>query len=471
MPTESAHPLPAEALEQLRRVYSGEALLTDPADCMAYAYDNSRQLAMPQAVAFIDSTEQVERSVSICRQHGIALTVRGRGTNTTGASVPVAGGLVLSTERMNRILHLSPGDRLLECEAGCLNGAVQQAAAEHGLFWAPDPTSADYSTVGGNLACGAGGPRAVKYGTARDNVLGLDVVAGTGELLRTGCRTTKGVVGYDLTRLMVGSEGTLGIITRASLKLLPRPREKRTLRALYRDVPTAISAVARIMGQPSVPCALEFFDGDALQLAQQWKDCGIPPEAGAMLLIDVDGEGAGLDADTAAISAAADAGTALEVRRASSESERADLWAARKALSPSLRRLAPRKVNEDVVVPVTQLAPLVDGLRRLSDAHGIRIVTFGHAGNGNLHVNLLADPSDPAQLESIEACLDAVFSLVLQLDGTLSGEHGVGMAKRAFVAREISTPSLVMMRGLKALFDPDSILNPGKTLPGVTEAT
>lgn len=456
--------LSPQITSELLQIFGGEHVVTDASDCMAYAYDNSRQMAMPQAVAFARNADQIAQCVRHCRAHGLALTVRGRGTNTTGATVPVSGGLVLSTERMNRVLDLSPGDRLIECESGCLNGDVQKAAAQHKLFWAPDPTSADYSTVGGNLACGAGGPRAVKYGTARDNVLGLELVTGTGDLLRTGCRTTKGVVGYDLTRLMIGSEGTLGIVTKATLKLLPRPQGMHTLRALYPGVAEAIAAVTRIMGQPAIPCALEFFDGDAVQLAQGWKDCGIPSNAGAMLLIDVDGDGAGLEADTSAIASAAKLGS-LEVRHADNAEERADLWAARKALSPSLRQLAPRKVNEDVVVPVTQLTALVEGLRQLSDKHAIRIVTFGHAGNGNLHVNLLADPSDPAQNRAIEACLDAVFELVLRLDGTLSGEHGVGLAKRAFVSREVSAPSLAMMRQLKALFDPDGILNPGKTLP------
>lgn len=461
--------LSAVAIAGLRAALPPDRLYFEAADCLPYAYDNSRRVSLPQAVAFPMDENEVVALVRACRQFRIALTPRGRGTNTTGATVPVEGGVVVSMERMNRILSLSPGDRLIECEAGCTNSDVQRAAAAHGLFWAPDPTSADFASVGGNIACGAGGPRAVKYGTARENVLGLNAVLGTGELIRSGCHTTKGVVGYDLTRLLVGSEGTLGLITRATLKLLPRPAGLRTLRVAYRDVSSAIQAVTRIMGQPAAPCALEFFDTDAVALAQAWRDCGIPADTGALLLIDVDGDGAGLEADTIAISNAARGDGLVELRSAASRAESEDLWAARKALSPSLRKLAPRKINEDVAVPITRLPELVSGLGALSREHGLRIVSFGHAGNGNLHVNILADPSDPAQAGAIEACLHAMFRLVLSLDGTLSGEHGVGIDKRDFVAWEVAAPALAVMRQIKRVFDPEGILNPGKTLPDAAE--
>ncbi|TXH03877.1 MAG: FAD-binding protein [Nevskiaceae bacterium] len=458
-------PLPATVLAEGRAIFGSDRFLIDPADCLAYGYDNSRRVALPQAVAFATTHEEVAAVVALCAAHGIALTARGRGTNTTGASVPVAGGIVLTLERMNRILRVSPGDRFIECEAGALNGDVQKAAAAHGLFWAPDPTSAGYSSVGGNLACSAGGPRAVKYGTARDNVLGLTAVAGDGSTLHTGCYTTKGVVGYDLTRLLIGSEGTLGIITRATLKLLPLPACTRTLRACYRDVTAAAEAVARIMGQAQLPSALEFMDGDAVQLAQQYQDTGIPQGTGALLLIEADGAASSIDVAVAALSEAAQGAGLLELRAASGPGEAEALWASRKALSPALRKLAPKKINEDVAVPVTRLPALIGGLGELSRRHGIRIVNFGHAGNGNIHVNLLADPSDETQMKSIEACLHEVFRLVLSLEGTISGEHGVGIEKRDYVGWEIDAGTLDMMRRLKGLFDPRGILNPGKTLP------
>jgi D-lactate dehydrogenase len=457
--------IPDAALRRCHEIFPAGRFLTDSADCMAYSYDNSRRVALPQAVAFAANHDEIVALLRVCAEYRVPLTARGRGTNTTGASVPTAGGIVLTLERMNRILRISPGDRMIECEAGALNSDVQAAAAKHGLFWAPDPTSAGYSSVGGNLACSSGGPRAVKYGTARDNLLGLRAVTGTGVGIKTGCYTTKGVVGYDLTRLLIGSEGTLAVISEATLKLLPKPECTRTLRAAYRDVKAAAEAVARLMGQPQVPSALEFMDGDAVMLAQQQEDTGVPAGTGALLLIEADGAHESIESAVRTISDAAHGDGLIELRAAATPAEAEALWASRKALSPALRKLAPRKVNEDVAVPVTRLPELVDGLAALSLKHDIRIVNFGHAGNGNIHVNLLADPSDAAQMKAIEACLHEVFRLVLSLEGTLSGEHGVGIDKRDYVGWEVDADTLALMRQIKQVFDPQGILNPGKTLP------
>jgi len=458
-------PLDANQLKRLREILPPERLLTDPADCLSYGYDNSRRVSLPQGVVFPISTAEVQALVKLCHDTAIPLVARGRGTNTTGATVPIAGGLVLSTERMDRILRVSPGDRLLICEAGTLNGAVQTAAGAHGLFWAPDPTSAVYSTVGGNLACNAGGPRAVKYGASRDNVLGLEAVTGSGTLIQGGTLTTKNAVGYDLTRLLIGSEGTLAIITSAALRLLPKPEATRTLRAVYADVPAAAAAVARLMAQPDTPSALEFFDGQAVNLAQAQRDCGLPAHAGALLLIEVDGPAADIARAQQAVATFAAGPGLISLETAATAVEAEALWAARKALSPALRSLAPKKVNEDVVVPVSRLPELVAGIELLSARHALRIVVFGHAGNGNLHVNLLADPDDPIQLRSIDACLGELFRLVLDLEGSLSGEHGVGMAKRDFVDWQLSPGTLSLLQAVKQVFDPMQIMNPYKTLP------
>ena len=471
----STSELPAAALARLREVF-GERLRTDPADCLPYGYDNSRRVAMPQAVAFAQAHDEVAALAATCHEHGIPLIARGRGTNTTGATVPIAGGIVLSFEQMAKILRISPGDRLLECEAGAINSDVQLEAGRHGLFWAPDPTSLGYSAVGGNLACNAGGPRAVKYGTARDNVLGLRAVTASGRTLKTGCYTTKGVVGYDLTRLIVGSEGTLAIITEASLKLLPKPETLRTLRACYRDEASAAAAVSRLMAQPETPCALEFMDGDSVGLAQDYQradprlqhsGAGLPEGTGALLIVEVDGYAETIGAAVKAVSAAARGDGLLELKAAGSEAESAALWTSRKVLSPALRKLAPNKINEDVAVPVSRLPELIDGLRALSKKHRIRIVNFGHAGNGNIHVNLLGDTGDPQQREALQRCLEEAFRLVLSLEGTISGEHGVGIEKRDYVGWEIAADTLATMREIKGVFDPKGILNPGKCLPGI----
>jgi D-lactate dehydrogenase (quinone) len=458
--------LPALLKQRLAGVL-GERLRTDPSDCLPYGYDNSRRVAVPQAVAFAQTHDEVAAIAAACHEHGVPLVARGRGTNTTGATVPVAGGVVLSFERMAKILRISPGDRLLECEAGAINADVQLEAGKHGLFWAPDPTSLGYSAVGGNLACNAGGPRAVKYGTARDNVLGLRAVTATGRTLKTGCYTTKGVVGYDLTRLIVGSEGTLAIITEAALKLLPKSETVRTLRACYRDEASAAAAVSRLMAQPETPSALEFMDRDSVGLAQGYQRSDLPDGTGALLIVEVDGHAETIGAAVKAVSNAARGDGLLELKAANSEAESAALWTARKALSPALRKLAPNKINEDVAVPVSRMPELIAGLRALSAQHAIRIVNFGHAGNGNIHVNLLGDASDPAQKQALHACLEAAFRLVLSLEGTISGEHGVGIEKRDYVGWEIAADTLETMREVKRVFDPKGILNPGKCLPGI----
>jgi D-lactate dehydrogenase len=355
-------------------------------------------------------------------------------------------------------------------EPGVTNQAIQQAAAAHGFFWPPDPTSAAVCTVGGNLAYNSAGPRAVKYGTPRDNTLGLRAVTGSGEEIRTGVRTTKGVVGYDLTRLLIGSEGTLAIITEATLRLTPLAESKRTLQAVYDGIDSAAQAVAGIMAQPVVPCALEFIDGRAIAMVRDYAPVELPAAAGALLMIEVDGPDSAMTEMVEAIRQAANNDGLLSFQAATTAAEVEALWTTRKALSPALRNVAPKKINEDVVVPVSRIPQLINGLDELSRKHAITIVNFGHAGNGNIHVNLLVDPEDAEQTKRAEACLDAVFSLVLSLGGTLSGEHGIGLVKRDFVDREIDGTTLRLMRDIKTLFDPHHILNPGKVFPD-NEAT
>lgn len=457
--------LPAAFLERLAVVVGDADLFTDPADRWPYSYDNSRRQAQPDAVAFPASHAEVVQVVKLCNEFKVPLTTRGLGSSTTGSAVPVRGGLVLALERMNRIIEVDGANRALSTETGATNGAVQEAAARQGFFWAPDPTSAAYSTVGGNLACGAGGPHAVKYGTARENVLGLRAVLGSGQELTAGVYTTKGAMGYDFTRLLVGSEGTLAVITEATLKLTPKPEAVRTLRALYADMTAAAAAVSRIMAQPVTPCVLEFIDGAAIGMIRGYAGNDLPADAGAMLLIEVDGAPGQLDDAAAAVSAAAQGPGCMECRAARDEKEAQALWTSRKALSPALRKIAPKKINEDVVVPVSRMAEFISHLGGLSQRYGVPIVNFGHAGNGNIHVNLLVDPDDHAQMKNAEACLQEVFRTVLDMRGTLSGEHGVGLEKQPFMALEFDAATLELMRRIKRDFDPNGILNPGKLLP------
>ena len=451
-----------DAEAALKDAIGADSVLTDAADRWTYGYDNSRAQALPRAVVLPGDTAAVQRVVHVCRQFRLPLTVRGRGTGTTGAAVPEEGGIVMSMERMAAVLKVDAANRVAVVQPGVTNGALQAAVAPARFFWPPDPGSADYCTVGGNLACNAAGPRALKYGTPRENTLGLEAVTGEGRIIRCGCYTTKGVVGLDLTRLLIGSEGTLAIITEATLKLSPLPEQIVTLRAAYTDMHAAAAAVSRLMAQPVVPRVLELLDSAALELVRARDPGALPAGAGALLMIEADGQAEQLPAAVRALEQAAQGPGLLEWRAAADATETASLWAARKALSPALRSLAPKKINEDVVVPVSRIPELADGLTALAERHQVRIVSFGHAGNGNLHVNVLGEESD---LDRMHACVGEVFRLVLELGGTLSGEHGIGRSKRAFVALELGSDTLLLMRRIKDVFDPDGILNPGKSLP------
>lgn len=458
-------PHPDRFYEALQSCVASDNLLTEQSDCWAYGYDNSRRQGMPGAVVFPTNHEEVLAVVKICNQFSVPIIPRGRGTGTTGATVPLGSELILSTERMKRVIDFSPENRLIVVEPGVSNGAVQSIVGERGFFWPPDPTSSTFCSIGGNLAYNSAGPRAVKYGTPRENCLALRIVTGDGRDLRTGTRTSKGVVGYDLTRLVIGSEGTLAIITEATLKLAPKADAKTTLQAFYANIESAAQAVSAIMAQPETPCALEFIDRNALDLVRKEAGLTIPDNAGALLMIEADGNSASLQTSVKSIQDAAKTDGLLSLQVAKTQEETGQLWQVRKSLSPALRKIAPKKINEDVAVPVSKLPELITGLDALSQQFRLPIVNFGHAGNGNIHVNLLIDPDDPEQSKRAESCLEEVFTLVLKLGGTLSGEHGVGLEKRDFIARELGHEAINLMQAIKQQFDPNGILNPGKSLP------
>jgi len=465
MPDSSELPLPDQLLADVQQAVGKHNVLSETGDTWVYGSDNSRRHHAPDLVVFAEQHEQVVAIVQACDQARVPLTVRGRGTGTTGAVVPINGGVVLSLERMCPQPTIDAANRVAHVAPGVLNQDLQQAAAAHGLFWPPDPSSAAFCTIGGNLGFNSAGPRAVKYGTPRDNILGLRAVTGDGQSLRTGVYTSKGVVGYDLTRLLVGSEGTLAIITEALLKLTPLPESRISFQALFTQVEAATAAIVQLMAQPLTPCALEFMDHACLQLIREQGHENLPATAKAMLLIEVDGPQVAMDRAREAVLQATDSPALLHLEAAQTAAEAENIWTARKALSPALRTIAPNKLNEDIVVPVTRIPELIHGLQKISDQFGIPIVNFGHAGNGNLHCNLLYDTQDAQQASNAYPCLEALFQLVLQLDGTLSGEHGTGLEKRDFVGWEIEPATLELMRRIKLQFDPHGILNPGKMFP------
>ena len=450
--------------QTLLEIFPAEHCLLDPAECLTYGYDNSRRQAMPQAVVFPTSKAQVQKLVLACRESKTPIVARGRGTNTTGASVPIEGGVVVSFERMNRILEIRAGDRVAIVEPGVLNGDLQTALKSHGLFWPPDPTSAAYSSIGGNLACNAGGPRAVKYGASRDNVLAVTAVTGTGDIVHCGAAVTKSSSGYDLSRLLIGSEGTLGLIVEASLKLSALPAQRQILRALYRDVESAAQAVAGIMAQPVIPSMLEFLDGECVRLVREQAGVELI-QSGAMLIIEADGDTDTLPYALSALERVARNDGCIEIRSATNQGEIDELLAARKALSPLLRTISSGKINEDVVVPVSQVPSLCRQIADIAGQHSLKIVCFGHIGNGNVHVNILYDKESESESERSLSAMSQVFTCTTGLGGQLSGEHGIGMAKRDFMTQAIDAPTLALMRDIKRSMDPMGILNPGKVLP------
>ena len=458
-------PLPQGIIDEISAFVGKENILTSQADCIAYGYDNSKLQSTPQAVILAEDTEQLEKIVALCYENKIPLIARGRGTGTTGATVPTEGGIVLSFERMNRILEIDADNRLARVQPGVLNQTLQDELARQGFFWPPDPTSAANCTIGGNLAYNSAGPRAIKYGTPRENTLALTAIDGTGKKFTTGVKTTKGVVGYDLTRLLIGSEGTLAIITEASLKLTPLANEKRTMQACFKSVNAAAEAVSAIMAQPETPCALEIMDEAAINMVRQYSDLGLDENIKAILMIEVDGNTHSLPQSIAAIESACKNPGLVSYEIAHDEETVKRLWKTRKALSPALRNIAPKKINEDVAVPVSRIPELIQGLQQISAKYQIQIVNFGHAGNGNIHVNMLMDTQNPLHVRNSDACLKSIFELVLKLEGTLSGEHGVGLVKRDYIGLELDQRSLELMLLIKQQFDPGNILNPGKTLP------
>ena len=454
--------LDPDFLNLLTHAFCSTQVLYKIEDCYAYGYDNSKLHIMPGAVVFPHSEDQVQFIVKACNEYLIPIVARGRGTGTVGGCVPLQGGVVLSFEKMQKIIQLDAPNRLLIAQPGVTNAEIQIYAGQAGFFWPPDPTSSAFCSLGGNLSYNSAGPRAVKYGTPRENTLGLRCITGNGDLIKTGTKTTKGVVGYDLTRLLIGSEGTLGIITEATLKLTPKAQQVITLQAGYASQSAATDAIAAIMAQPIIPYSLEFMDKQSLDAIRTHRDIPIDKNIVAVLMIALDGNEDTLPSQIDNIRETASNSGLVEFNAGMTQQTSDALWAMRKALSPSLRSIAPKKINEDVVVPVGNLTKLIEGVSHICKQAQIKNANFGHAGNGNIHVNLLVNPDDPKQLAQAETALNDIFDLVLTLEGSISGEHGTGVSKKPFIARELGESQLQLMHSIKKQFDRNGILNPGK---------
>ena len=450
-----------KALIEVDRPGFGGRILRDPEVLNSFAQDASEEApCQPGAVIRVSTAEQVSRVLKAATAHHIPVTARSGGTSRVGGSVPSPNGIVLSFDKMNQIKGVESGDMLAVVEPGVITGDLHRIVETDGLFYPPDPNSLDSCCIGGNIAANAGGPRTFKYGVTGEYVLGMQVVTADGTILNLGRRTSKGVTGYDLTSLMIGSEGTLGIVTEATLKLIPKPSELVTLLVFLPDHETIARSIQTALSRRLAPRCVELVDALALDILRPQAGLPIPTEAQAMLLIELDGGGRELEeAMENCGQAMLDAG-AIEVLVAQSGSERQRLWAARRELSYSLRKAAGNKLSEDVVVPRSQIAMLLEQCRRLAGQEEIRMPTYGHAGDGNLHVNFLWD--DPSEREGVDRAIRALFEDVVSRGGTLSGEHGIGTLKAPYLDIEQSPELIALQRRIKALFDPADILNPGK---------
>jgi glycolate oxidase len=433
-------------------------------DCICYSFDATNISFMPDAVLFPETSREISEVMRLANKRGFPVVPRGAGTGFTGGSVPVEGGVVLSLERMKKVIEIDPLNLTATVEPGVNTWEFQQEVEAMGLFYPPDPTSLRFSTIGGNIAECAGGPRAVKYGVTRDYVLSLQVVLPTGEVIETGVKTAKGVVGYDLTRLIVGSEGTLGIVTKATLRLLPLPEAAKTIVAIFGDIKDAAEAVSAIIRARIIPSTLEIMDKASIRCVEEFAPTGLS-EAGALLLIEVQGMAEEVEREAREVSSLCLGSRATRVREASDKGEVKALWKARRAVSASLFRLRPAKINEDVVVPRSKVQALTSGIEEIAEKRGLIIACFGHAGDGNVHVNIMYEPKDQREAREAEDAIRDVFTLALSLGGTMSGEHGVGITKAPYLQMELGKDAIDVMKRIKSAFDPKGILNPGKIFP------
>ncbi|MGA3174605.1 MAG: FAD-linked oxidase C-terminal domain-containing protein [Syntrophorhabdales bacterium] len=453
-----------EAIKEIEAICSPGNVRASFEERKCYAYDGRTEGAVPDLVVFPASAAEVSAILKLANKFLFAVVPRGQGSGLTGGSVPVKGGVVLSFMRMDRILEIDSANMVAVVEPGVITFLLQQEVAKKGLFYPPDPSSYMYSTIGGNVAECAGGPNSLKYGVTRDYVLGLEVVLPTGEILNVGVRTMKGVVGYDLTRLFVGSEGTLGVVTRVTLKLIPLPEAKATLLALFHEVEGAAETVSAIIAAKVVPATIEFMDKSSIRCSEQASPMGLPEDVGGLLLIEVDGtrESALAQAEKVRSIAAGHHAVRCDLTEDPLEADR--LWQARRVLSQATYNLNPVKIAEDVVVPRSEIPAFIRSLEEMQRRFGLPILSFGHAGDGNFHVSLMIKDTAEDRARAEEAVRE-IFAEALRRGGTMSGEHGIGLAKAPYLGMELSDDVIETMRRIKKLFDPNNILNPGKIFP------
>lgn len=453
--------LAAAIVAELRSIVGPANVLDSPQALLCYSYDATFHAGRPEVVVLPASTEEVVGVVQIAARHGVPITPRGAGTGLSGGSLP-KGGIALSLTRMTRVLEIDARNLLAVVEPGVVTATLQKQVEEIGLFYPPDPASARVSTIGGNIAENAGGPRCFKYGVTRDYVLGLEVVLADGRLLQTGGRTVKNVTGFDLTRLIVGSEGTLGIVTKAILRLVPKPETVRTLMAVFPRLEDAAETTAAIVAKGVTPATIEIMDQLTLKAVENYLHIGLPVEAEAVLLIEVDGFAEAVTRQVGIVVELCQSMGASEVRTAATEEERAQLWLARRSISTAITKVRPTRIGEDVAVPVSRIPEMIRKVHYLRDQTGLTMAIYGHVGDGNLHPNIVTDLRDTEEMAKVEGVLEEIARFALGLGGTLSGEHGIGTVKAPYLEMAVGEVGLDVMRRIKRALDPQNLLNPGK---------
>ena len=444
----------------------GAAHFTDaPEDLICYAYDATQQQYLPEAVLFPGGVDEVSAILALASDRRVPVVPRGAGSGFSGGALAVRGGVVMAMNRFDRILSIDTDNLVAEVEPAVVTAQFQAAVARKGLFYPPDPASHTFSTLGGNIAENAGGMSAVKYGVTKDYVRGLEVVLPSGEVVHTGSACAKDVVGYDMTTLFVGSEGTLGVVTKAILRLLPMPEARQTLTATFGSMAAAATTVSEIIAAGIVPATLEFLDGASLRAVERHAKLGLPTAAGSFLLIEVDGNADCIDRPLQRVGETCRKNGALEVNIAREKADQEKLWRARRAVSPALRAISRYRMNEDIVVPRSKIPEMIARIRTIGEKYGIPIVNFGHAGDGNIHVTVMAGPAGEADLPKMKMAAADVFADTVALGGRISGEHGIGLAKQPYIGLNLDPPTLALCRRLKKTLDPNDILNPGKMFP------
>jgi len=456
-------PITNEIRRRISHELGDKCIVTDPDEVGTYGKDASGLSNPPELVIRVMETVQIQKLMRLANEYGFPVIPRGGGSGLAGGCVPVLGGVILSLEKLNRIISVDTKNLIAEVEPGTITEVLRNAVRQKGLFFPPDPAGMDQSTIGGNAATNAGGPSCLKYGTTKDYILGLEAVLPSGRMINTGTRTRKGVVGYDLTQLLVGSEGTLCVITGLILKLIPFPPAVRGITAVFSDLPTAMQAVTEILNRGHLPSAIEFLDAKCLFLVKDILPFHVPGETSALLIVEVDGDPEQTKQEVKAIGRILEEVGSTHLLPAFSEQERKDIWSVRRQVSLRIHDHYSLYIPEDVVVPIEKIPVLVGELPEFEDEYGFEIYAFGHAGDGNIHLNITAQNRD--NMHRVEMGVRAILARVIQMGGTISGEHGIGKAKKQYLSMELSTESIRLQTEIKKVFDPNMILNPGKIFP------